>query len=76
METIYSVLQEIRPEFDFRTSNDFIEDGFLDSFDVVTLVAELESRFQILVDALDILPENFCSAEAIAAIVKKNGGTL
>lgn len=76
METIYSVLQEIRPEFDFRTSNDFIEDGFLDSFDVVTLVAELENRFQILVDALDILPENFCSAEAIAAIVKKNGGTL
>ena len=76
MDTIYSILQEIRPEFDFRTSKDFIEDGFLDSFDVVTLVAELENRFEILIDALDILPENFYSVEAIADIVKKNSGVI
>ena len=76
MDTNYSILQEIRPEFDFRTSNDFIEDGFLDSFDVVTLVAELENRFEILIDALDILPENFYSVEAIADIVEKNSGVI
>lgn len=76
METIYSILEEIRPEFDFRASTDFIEDGFLDSFDIVTLVAELEDRFQIVVDALDILPENFCSLEAIGEVVKKSGGQL
>ena len=47
METIYKILEELRPEFDFRTSKDFIEDGFLDSFDVVTLVSELDEKYGI-----------------------------
>ena len=76
METIYSILEELRPEFDFRTSEDFIEDGFLDSFDVISLVSELESKFDILIDALDIIPENFNTVQSIADIVKKNGGEI
>lgn len=76
METIYGILEELRPEFDFRTSKDFIEDGLLDSFDVISLVTELEDKFNVLIDALDILPENFCSVQAISDIVKKNGGEL
>ncbi|MCH5252250.1 MAG: acyl carrier protein [Lachnospiraceae bacterium] len=76
MDTIYSMLEEIRPEFDFRTSEDFIEDGFLDSFDVVALVTELENKFNVVIDALDILPENFSSVETIIAVVKKSGGKI
>lgn len=76
MEQIYEMLAQLRPEFDFKTSKDFINDGFLDSFDVVSLVMELESTFNCLIDALDILPENFDSVEHIAAIVRKNGGNL
>ena len=76
MEKIYSILSSLRPELDFRNSKNFIEEGLLDSFDVVSLVSELEEQYNILSDALDILPENFGSAEAIAEIVKKNGGTL
>lgn len=76
MDKIYEILQNIRPEFDFKSSSDFVEDGYLDSFDVVTLVTELEEKFDIMIDALDILPENFSSAQAIGDIVKKNGGTL
>ena len=76
MEKILNILNELRPEFDFVNSKDFIADGYLDSFDIVTLVSELESSYDILIDALDILPENFCSVEAIANVVKKNGGNL
>lgn len=76
METIYKILEELRPEFDFRESKDFIEDGYLDSFDVISLVSELEDKFDVLIDALDILPENFSSVQAISDIVKKNGGEL
>lgn len=76
MEKIMEILKEIRPEFDFNTSEDFIEDGYLDSFDLVTLVSELDSTFGISIDGLDIIPENFVSAEAIANVVAKNGGTL
>lgn len=76
MEKIMEILNEIRPEFNFNESQDFIEDGYLDSFDLVTLVSELDSCFGISIDGLDIIPENFVSAEAIANVVIKNGGTL
>lgn len=76
MEKIYEILAGLHPEFDFKESENYVEDGFLDSFDVVTLVTELEDAFGILIDALDILPENFRSAESIAEIVKKSGGQL
>ena len=76
MEKLYGILASLRPEFDFHTSENFIEDGLLDSFDIVALISELEESYQILIDALDILPENFCSVEAIAGVVKNNGGAL
>lgn len=76
MKKIAEILKEIRPEFDFETSNDFVEDGYLDSFDLVTLVAELDSNFDISIDGLDIIPENFVSIETITEVVKKNGGAV
>ena len=76
MEKIMEILKGIRPEFDFDTSEDFIEDGYLDSFDLVTLVSELDETFHISIDGLDIVPENFMSVETIANVVKNNGGNL
>lgn len=76
MNRIVEILKEIKPECDFSNSSDFIVDELLDSFDVVALVSELEESFHILIDGLDVLPENFCSLEDIAAMVRKNGGTV
>ena len=76
MKKIIEILQDLRPEYDFTQSKDFIADGYLDSFDIVSLVSSLEENYGILIDALDILPENFCSIEAIAEVVKKNGGKV
>jgi acyl carrier protein len=76
MEKIYEILTELRPEFDYERSNDFIEDGLLDSFDIISLVAELEENFNITIDALDIVPENFASVSAIVKVIRKNGGTV
>ena len=76
MEQIYKILEEIRPEFDFRQSGDFIEDGYLDSFDIVSVVSEIETAFGILIDGLDIVPENFQDISAICEVVKKNGGNI
>ena len=76
MDRIYEILTGLRPEFDFHNSEDFIMDGMLDSFDIISLITALEENYKILIDALDILPENFCSVEAIANVVRKNGGTL
>ena len=76
MDKIFNILNVLRPEFDYHASKDFIQDGLLDSFDIIALISELEGQFDIMIDALDILPENFCTAQAIAEIVKKNGGQL
>lgn len=76
MEEIISMLENLRPEFNFRDSKNFIEDGFIDSFDVINIVSDLEDKYGILIDALDIIPENFCSVEAIINVIQKNGGTI
>ena len=75
-KTILAMLTEIRPEFDFADSEDFVMDGFLDSFDIVTLTNMLEEKYGITIDGLDIVPENFASVEAIAGLVKKSGGAV
>lgn len=76
MEKIMSMLEEIRPEHDFQESSDFVEDGLLDSFDLITLIDMLESAYEVTIDGLDVVPENFASVEAIAGLVKKSGGTV
>ena len=72
-EKIIAILSELRPEFDFTEEVDFIEEGMLDSFDVVNLVTELDSTFGISIDGVDILPENVASIESIENLLKKNG---
>ena len=62
---ILSILSEIRPEFDFTGSSDFVEDGMLDSFDIAALVAELDKAYAISIDGVDIVPENFATLESI-----------
>lgn len=76
MDKIYEILEEIKPEHDFRDSENFVEDGLLDSFDVVSLVSIIEEEWNIVVDGLDIIPENFVSVDAISELIKKNGGSL
>lgn len=73
-EKIFEMLAELRPEFDYKESENFIEDGLLDSFDIVSLIAMLEEKFSIKIDGLDIVPENFLSVDAIAALVEKSRG--
>ena len=73
-EQIIKILTELRPEFDFSQDGlNFIEEGMLDSFDVVNLVSDLDSTFGVSIDGLDILPENFSSIQSIENLLIKNG---
>ena len=72
-QKIIKILTDLRPEFDFSQPVNFIEEGMLDSFDIVNLVSELDSTFGISIDGVDILPENFSSVEAIKKLLLKNG---
>ncbi|MCR4729408.1 MAG: acyl carrier protein [Saccharofermentans sp.] len=72
---VLKMLEEIKPEFDFNDSEDFVMDGLLDSFDIISLISMLEEKYRITVDGLDIVPENFSSVESIVALVIKSGGS-
>lgn len=68
---ILAMLTELRPEFDFTDSDDFIVDGLLDSFDVISLTSMIEEKFDIKIDGLDIVPENFSSVDSIKSLIKR-----
>jgi methoxymalonate biosynthesis acyl carrier protein len=73
MKRVLEVLKGIRPEFDFTTSEDFIADGMLDSFDVITLISELDKCYGISINGTDILPENVKNVAAISRLLQKYG---
>lgn len=65
------ILNDIHPEVDFTECRTLIDDQILDSFDIVTIIAEINDQFDITISAEYILPENFNSAEAIYALIQK-----
>jgi acyl carrier protein len=75
MSKVPAILAQIRPEFDFSQSDDFFEDGMLDSFDLVTLVSELDKEYGISIDGMDIVPANFSNVSAIEALLTRSGVT-
>jgi acyl carrier protein len=68
---LYLILENIRPEVDFRTKSNFISEGYLDSFDIVSLVSAIDEEFNISIDGIDILPENFETIDSIIALIRK-----
>lgn len=75
MKKLVEILNDIRPEFDFEDSEDFITDGYIDSFDLVALVAALEKAYGIKIRGTEIVPENFLNLDAIKNLLKKYGVT-
>lgn len=71
MEKILAILKSIRSDVDFENEKNLIDDGILDSFDIVSVVAELCDEFDIVITADMMEPENFNSADAILALVEK-----
>ncbi len=71
MSRVEFILQELKPELDLLTMENYIENGALDSFDIILLVSTLDEVFQISIDGTDIIPENFSSLESIKNLVRK-----
>lgn len=68
---VFMLLNNIRPESDFSASTNFIQDGILDSYDLVTLVSALDEAFNLSIEGEDVVPENFCSLRAIVNLLSK-----
>lgn len=71
MEALLNILSELHPDVDFETADRLIDDKILDSFDIVTIVAEIDSEYDVAIPAEELVPENFNSAKALYALVEK-----
>ena len=71
MEKLLKILNDLHPEIDFENNDSLIDDGILDSLDIVTLVTEIYTEFDVTIPAEEIVPENFNSAEALMALITK-----
>lgn len=71
MEKLIEILASLHPEVDFENNDSLIDDGILDSLDIVTLVTEINAEFDVTIPAEEIVPENFNSAEALMELITR-----
>jgi len=71
MDELLKILQEMHPEVDYATHQTLVDDKVFDSFDIITLVAEINDRMDISVPAEELVPENFNSYTALRTLVER-----
>lgn len=71
MERILSILSDLRPDVDFEKEEHLIDNGILESFDIISLVGELNDTFDISIGVQDLTPDNFNSSARIEKLVKR-----
>lgn len=71
MEHLIAILEEIQPGVDYENCDDLIDGGYLDSLSIISIVAELEDVFDIIIPAVEVIPANFNSAERLWEMVKR-----
>ncbi|MBR5649723.1 acyl carrier protein [Pseudobutyrivibrio sp.] len=70
MNELLEILSDLHPEVDFSTATNLVDGGILDSFDIVSLISEINEEFDVTIGAAELTPENFNSAEAIYELIK------
>ncbi len=71
MEKLIEILAELHVDVDFSSCERLIDDGILDSLDIVSLVSAIDVEFDVTIPAEEIIPENFNSAAALWALIER-----
>lgn len=69
MKELLEILNELHPEVDFEREKALLDDNIFDSFDIISVIAEISERFDVVVSAEHIMPDNFNSAQAIFDLI-------
>ena len=56
---------------DFDTCTTLIDDKILDSFDIISVISEINEEFDVVIPAEEIIPENFNSAQALYELITR-----
>jgi acyl carrier protein len=71
MEPLMKILTDLHPDVDFTANERLIDNKILDSFDIVTIIAEVDNAYDVAIPAEEIIPENFNSAASLYALIKR-----
>jgi D-alanine--poly(phosphoribitol) ligase subunit 2 len=71
MDKILEILTDARPDVDFENESGLFDQGILDSFDIVTIISDLNDAFEINIRVHDLTGENFNSLESIQALIER-----
>ena len=71
MEKLLEILTDLHSDVDFETEENLIDDGILDSMDIISLITEISDEYDVTITAKDIIPANFNSAAALYALIER-----
>lgn len=71
MDRLLEILKEVRPDVDFENEEKLIDDDILDSFDIISIVSEINDEFDVDINVDDLLPENFNTVNAMYELITK-----
>ena len=69
MEALLKILTNLHPEVDFETSTDLVDGKIIDSFDIVSIISEINDGYDVVIPAEEIVPDNFNSAQALYELI-------
>lgn len=71
MEKLINILESLNPGVDYKSVKTLIDDHYLDSLTILSLVAEIEDEFDVTIPTVEIIPENFNSADSLYKMIQR-----
>lgn len=71
MEQLLEILKNLHADVDYDRETGLIDKKILDSFDIVSIVSEVNSEFDVAIPAEELTPENFNSAKSLWALIER-----
>lgn len=71
MEKLIDILESLNPGVDYKSVKTLIDDHYLDSLTILSLVAEIEDEFDVTIPTVEIIPENFNSADNLYKMIQR-----
>ncbi len=71
MDTLIEILEDIQPGVDYETCEDLVDGHHLDSLMILSLIAEIEDEFDVVIPTVEIIPQNFNSAKSLWKLIER-----
>lgn len=71
MNKLIDILKNLHSDVDYENCTALIDDKILDSFDLITMIADIHEKFDVIIPADEIVAQNFNSAKSIYSLIER-----